>query len=153
MRAWGISGWAISGLISLTILFSGCARRDDQRATIEVSGVVRLSSGEPVSGVRLVLVAAEGEEDRSVFGFDLDKDGSFQGEVFPGIYAYYLATLEVEMDHDDSKPANEQEAKKLRAFQQVLQSFPASFRTPKAIPPDHRVQVALGKPIQVTVKK
>jgi hypothetical protein len=137
----------------LTILFSGCAHRDDERGTIAVSGVVRMSSGEPVSGVRLVLVAAEGEEDRAVFGFDLEKDGRFQGEVFPGTYAYYLATPEVEMDHDDSKPANEQEAKKLKAFEKVLQSFPASFRTPKAIPPDHRVQVAEGKPIQVTVRK
>jgi hypothetical protein len=145
--------WIYAGFVAGWAWLAGCSQPPSPRETVDVSGVVRTSSGQAVNGVRLILQSTAEGEDAAVFGFDLENNGHFKGEVFPGTYAFFLSTVDVELDHDDSRPANRAEAEKLKKSQQVLQTYPASYRTPGNIPSDHHVEVVEGRALQLIVAK
>jgi hypothetical protein len=145
--------WINAGLVAGLALLAGCSQAPSPRDTVDVSGLVRTSSGQPVYGVRLVLQSTAEGEDAAVFGFDLGNNGYFKGEVFPGTYAFFLSTVDVELDHDESRPANRAEAEKLKKSQQLLQTYPASYRTPGNIPSDHHVEIVEGRALNVIVVK
>jgi integrase len=102
---------------------------------------------------RGILEPATGEKVAATFGFDLGEDGRFEGDAFPGTYAFYLSTVEVERDDDDSKPVNQEESKKLKKSAQILKTYPAGYRAWKNIPEDHRVVVVPGHEIEVILSK
>jgi hypothetical protein len=145
--------WINAGFVAGLTLLAGCSHPPSSRETVDVSGGVRTSAGEPVTGVRLILQSTTEGEAAATFEFDLDENGHFEGEAFPGRYAFFLATVEIERDHDESRPANRAEAEKLKKSQQVLQTYPVSYRTPRNIPADHHVEVVEGRALTLIVVK
>jgi hypothetical protein len=145
--------WIHSGLVLGWAWLAGCSQAPSPRETVDVSGVVKTSSGGPVKGVRLILQSTAGGEDAAVFGFDLENNGHFKGEAFPGTYAFFLSTVDVELDHDESQPANRAEAEKLKKSQQLLETYPASYRTHRNIPSDHHVEVVEGRALLLIIGK
>jgi hypothetical protein len=143
MRRW------LAGLPILLVCIPGCS---NARVSVPISGVVQTASGQPVGGVRLILEPIEEPKAGATFGFDLDDEGHFAGEAFPGTYAFYLSTVAVERDDDDGHPLGAAEAKKLRASRQRLQKLPQAYYTARNAGPDRNVEVKSGATLSLVVK-
>jgi hypothetical protein len=135
------------------LLCFGIGCNSSGRDTVPVSGVVKTSSGQPVTGVRIIFEPIEGSKVGATFGYDLDSGGRFEGEAFPGRYAYYLSTVEVQRDDDSSKPLNKKEEEKLNKSKQVLRTMPSVYVDPKAVPQDHQVDLGAEKDVELIVSK
>lgn len=145
--------WMNAGFVAGVALLAGCSYAPAPREPVPVSGVVKTSAGKAVKGVRLILQSTTEGEAAATFGFDLDDNGHFEGQAYPGMYAFFLSTVDVELDHDGVRPANLAEAKMLKKSQQVLESYPAFYRTPRNIPSDHQVEVVEGRALKLVVVK
>jgi hypothetical protein len=144
--------WINAGFVAGVAFLAGCSHARAPRESVAVSGVVKTLGGRPVKGVRLILESTESGEAAATFGFDLDNNGNFEGKAYPGTYAFFLSPVDVELDHDGVRPASRAEAQKLGKSQQLLRSYPASYRSPRNIPSDHHVEVAQGQALKVIVK-
>ncbi len=139
-------GWMVGLAVSLAWV-AGCSH---VKKPVPISGVVRTASGKPVTGVRLILVPADGSPLGSL-GFPLDGEGRFEGAALPGTYTFYLTTVAVERDDDDGRPVNSTEAKKLKASAQQLRMIPAPYRKAEGAGPDRKVEVAAGATLTLIV--
>jgi hypothetical protein len=145
--------WINAGLVAGVVLLAGCSNAPGSREAVDVSGAVKTSAGEPVKGVRLILQSTTEGQAAATFGFDLEDNGHFEGEAYPGTYAFYLSTVDVELDNDEARPVNRAEAEKLKKSQQILQTYPPSYRTPRNIPSDHHVEVVEGHTLKLILVK
>jgi hypothetical protein len=138
-----------AGIAIILVCIPGCS---NGKEAVPVSGVVQTASGQPVAGVRLILEPVEEPKVGATFGFDLDGQGHFAGEAFPGTYTFYLSTVAVERDDDDGHPLGKEEAKKLRASRQRLMKLPQVYYTAKNAGPDRNVEVKSGATLSLVVK-
>jgi hypothetical protein len=130
----------------------GCS--SSARKPVSVAGIVKTSSGQLVTGVRLILEPVSEPKVGATFGFDLDSEGRFAGDALPGTYIFYFATLSVERDDDNlSRPVNADEAKKLQVSGQALNKIPAAYRTSKNAGEDRKVEVKSGATLTLTVSQ
>ncbi len=75
-------------LLTLVVCLVGCGSGADMRdAPVNVSGKVS-KAGQPVGGLVMVFQPLG---DGHVREFPVQKDGSFNGEIVSGDYAYYVA--------------------------------------------------------------
>lgn len=124
---------------------------DGAAKTVPIVGNVKTSGGAPVSGVRLILTADNGNV-LSTFGFDLDQEGHFAGQAIPGAYKFYFGPVGVQRDEDDGRPVNQTEAKKLKDSTETLTKLiPPAYHSPSKANP--KVQVTSGADVNLVLSK
>jgi hypothetical protein len=137
-------------ILLLLVVAAGCS---SGRKTVPFTGEVKTRSGEPVTGVRVVLEPATGTKIGATFGYDLDRQGRFEGEAYEGDYIFYLSPVSVQRDDDDSTPINAREAKKYKDSTQVLNRFPAAYKTTTGGGAEHVATITSGANLSLVVAK